>query len=97
LPLVRDTNWFFDTELLVLAERAGLRTHEVPVDWVDDPNSEVDIVPIARDVLRGIARLRRTIPTLPLREINARLGRTESPVYTIAKIGASATEVTPQV
>jgi len=97
LPLVRDTNWFFDTELLVLAERAGLRTHEVPVDWVDDPNSKVDIVATAREDLRGIARLRRTIPTLPLREINARLGRTESPVYTIAKIGASATEVTPQV
>jgi glycosyltransferase involved in cell wall biosynthesis len=97
LPLVRDTNWFFDTELLVLAERAGLRTHEVPVDWVDDPNSKVDIVATAREDLRGIARLRRTIPTLPLHEINARLGRTESPVYTIAKIGASATEVTPQV
>src|SRR6201996_6532277 len=36
LPLVIDTSWFFDTELLVLAERAGLRIHEVPVDWIDD-------------------------------------------------------------
>ncbi len=44
VPLVEDTGWFFDTELLVLAERAGLRIHEVPVDWVDDPNSSVDIV-----------------------------------------------------
>ena len=41
LPLTRDTGWFFDSELLVLAERAGLRIHEVPVDWVDDPDSRV--------------------------------------------------------
>ena len=39
LPLTEDTGWFFDTELLVLAERAGLRIHEVPVDWIDDPDS----------------------------------------------------------
>src|SRR4051812_42535225 len=29
---VRDEAWFFDTELLVLAQRRGLRIHEVPVD-----------------------------------------------------------------
>ena len=57
LPLVRDTGWFFDTELLVLAERAGLRVHEVPVDWVDDPDSRVDLVATAVADLRGIARL----------------------------------------
>src|SRR5439155_2393895 len=44
LPLVEDTGWFFDTELLVLAQRAGLRIHEVPVDWVDDPDSRVDLL-----------------------------------------------------
>src|ERR1700722_7949651 len=44
LPLVEDRGWFFDTELLVLAERAGLRIHEVPVDWIDDADSRVDIV-----------------------------------------------------
>src|SRR5215218_6460056 len=44
LPLVEDTGWFFDTELLVLAERSGLRIHEVPVDWVDEPDSRVDVV-----------------------------------------------------
>ena len=44
LPLVEDEGWFFDTELLVLAEHNGLRIHEVPVDWVDDPDSRVDIV-----------------------------------------------------
>lgn len=61
LPLVRDEEWFFDTELLVLAERAGLRIHEVPVDWVDDPDSSVDILATALADLRGIARLRRTL------------------------------------
>jgi putative flippase GtrA len=57
LPLVQDTAWFFDSELLVLAERAGLRIHEVPVDWVDDPDSRVDIVSTALADLRGIARI----------------------------------------
>ena len=59
LPLVRDRAWFFDTELLVLAERAGLRIHEVPVDWVDDPDSRVDIVATAAADLRGVLRLLR--------------------------------------
>ena len=57
LPRVEDQAWFFDTELLVLAERSGLRIHEVPVDWVDDPDSRVDIVRTALDDLRGIVRM----------------------------------------
>jgi putative flippase GtrA len=57
LPRVEDQAWFFDTELLVLAERSGLRIHEVPVDWVDDPDSRVDIVRTALADLRGILRL----------------------------------------
>jgi putative flippase GtrA len=59
LPRVQDNAWFFDTELLVLAERRGLRIHEVPVDWVDDTDSRVDIVRTAIDDLRGVARLYR--------------------------------------
>jgi putative flippase GtrA len=57
LPLVADKGWFFDTELLVLAERAGLRIHEVPVDWIDDADSRVDIIATAAGDLRGIARV----------------------------------------
>src|ERR1700749_417844 len=57
LPLTRDTCWFFDTELLVRAERAGLRIHEIPVDWIDDLDSRVDIVATALAGLRGMARL----------------------------------------
>jgi glycosyltransferase involved in cell wall biosynthesis len=57
LVLAVDNGWFFDTELLVLAERAGLRIHEVPVDWIDDSDSRVDVVATALADLRGIARL----------------------------------------
>jgi putative flippase GtrA len=57
LPLTTDTGWFFDTELLVLAERAGLRIHEVPVDWIDDTDSRVNVMATALGDLRGIIRL----------------------------------------
>ena len=77
LPLVEDDAWFFDTELLVLAERAGLRIHEVPVDWIDDPDSRVDILRTAVDDLRGVARLARGLVTgrLPVADVAERLGR----------------------
>jgi len=57
LPLTADTGWFFDTELLVLAERAGLRIAEVPVDWIDDTDSRVKLLATALGDLRGIVRL----------------------------------------
>ncbi len=77
LPLVEDTGWFFDTELLVLAERAGLRIAEVPVDWVDDPDSRVHIVPTAKADLAGIVRIWRafTVGGLPLADLRAQIGR----------------------
>jgi len=77
LPLVEDTGWFFDTELLVLAERSGLRIHEVPVDWVDDPDSRVDIISTAIADLKGVARLGRALATgrLPIADVRAQLGR----------------------
>ncbi len=59
LPMVENDNWFFDTELLVLAEREGMTIHEVPVRWEDDPDSRVDIRATALEDLRGIRRLRR--------------------------------------
>lgn len=80
LPLVEDTGWFFDTELLVLAQRAGLRIHEVPVDWVDDPGSTVDIVATAMADLRGIARLARGFAAgrIPVHRIASDLGRPQT-------------------
>ena len=76
LPLVEDTGWFFDTEMLVLAERAGLRIHEVPVDWVDDPDSTVDIAKTATDDLKGVMRVGRALATgaLPLDRLRRPFG-----------------------
>lgn len=77
LPLVEDNAWFFDTELLILAERAGLRIHEIPVDWVDDPQSSVDIVSTAREDLRGMVRVGSNIARgrIPFESVYAELGR----------------------
>jgi len=77
LPLVEDNGFFFDTELLVLAERSGLRIHEVPVDWIDDPDSRVHIVSTAKADIRGIVRLARALATgkLPVHDLRAQLGR----------------------
>ena len=60
VPQIVDNAWFFDTELLTLAEANGLRIHEVPVDWVDDPDSRVDIASTATEDLKGIWRLLRS-------------------------------------
>jgi glycosyltransferase involved in cell wall biosynthesis len=54
---VVDQAWFFDTELLVRAQRAGLRIQEIPVDWTDDPDSRVEVIPTAIEDLRGVWRL----------------------------------------
>jgi glycosyltransferase involved in cell wall biosynthesis len=59
VPLVRDDGWFFDTELLLLAERRGLRIHEVPVDWIEDLDSRVDVPATIAGDLRGLWRMRR--------------------------------------
>jgi len=77
LPLIEDDEWFFDTELLILAERSGLRIHEVPVDWTDDPDSRVDIVTTALADLKGMARLGSALVRgrVPLADVRDTLGR----------------------
>ena len=90
LPLVEDTGWFFDTELLVLAERAGLRIHEVPVDWVDDPDSRVDIWSTAVADLKGVWRLGRglwsgRIPLSAIREQTEAEAAARAPVGLIGE------------
>jgi hypothetical protein len=60
VPLVHDESWFFDTELLLLAERNGMRIHEVPVDWIEDLDSRVDLLPTIGGDLAGLWRVRRS-------------------------------------
>jgi putative flippase GtrA len=95
LPLVEDSGWFFDTELLVLAERAGLRIAEVPVDWVDDPDSRVDIVATALADLRGVARLGRALATgrLPVAAVRAQLGRAPLASTSLASTSLASTSL----
>jgi putative flippase GtrA len=59
LPYVRDDSWFFDTELLLLAEHNGLRVQEVPVDWVEDVDSRVNVARTAWEDVRGLLRVAR--------------------------------------
>jgi glycosyltransferase involved in cell wall biosynthesis len=58
---VQDDSWFFDTELLVLAQRRKIAIREIPVRWVEDRDSRVAILDTARDDLRGVLRLRRAM------------------------------------
>jgi len=61
VPLIEDEAWFFDTELLLLAEARELRIHEVPVEWVEDRDSGVRIFTTASDDVRGLLRMRRRL------------------------------------
>ncbi len=79
LPLVEDDAWFFDTELLVTAQRIGLRIHEVPVDWVDDIDSRVEVAHTALMDLQGVWRMlgpasRQRAVLRPARPVAARDG-----------------------
>ncbi|HTT55257.1 MAG TPA: glycosyltransferase [Streptosporangiaceae bacterium] len=87
LPLTTDTGWFFDTELLVLAERAGLRIHEVPVDWVDDLDSRVNVAATAVADLRGIARVRAGLARGTIRVPALRSPRLQAPAAPAGRLG----------
>jgi hypothetical protein len=97
LPLVEDDAWFFDTELLVLAERAGLRIHEVPVDWVDDPDSRVDLLRTATDDVAASPGSAGNLVSgrLPVAEVSERLGRARPPDAGRAGSGMQVAHVRP--
>ena len=58
VPAIVDNNWFFDTELLIVAERRGFRVKDIPVTWREDPDTRVKIAGTVLEDLRGLARLR---------------------------------------
>ena len=58
VPQIKDQSWFFDTELLVLAEKQGYRIKDIPVTWIDDADSRVKIVKTAWEDIKGVFRLR---------------------------------------
>ena len=57
-PHVESNKWFFDSELLLLAHRHGYRIFEVPVEWIEDPDSRVNVVGTAMEDIRGLLRVR---------------------------------------
>jgi glycosyltransferase involved in cell wall biosynthesis len=61
VPLIKDQAWFFDTELLVLAEKQGYRVMDIPVRWIEDDDSRVKIVKTAWEDIKGVMRLRRAL------------------------------------
>ena len=58
VPQIKDQTWFFDTELLVLAEKQGYRIGDIPVRWIEDDDSRVKIAKTAWDDIKGVIRLR---------------------------------------
>jgi glycosyltransferase involved in cell wall biosynthesis len=58
IPQVKDDYWFFDTELLVLAEKQGYRIKDIPVLWIEDDDTRVKIIPTAWEDIKGVFRLR---------------------------------------
>ncbi len=67
IPLVEDDDWFFDTEMLILAEKAGYRVKDVPVAWVEDFDTRVNVPKTIGEDLLGLARMRLRRPWLKLR------------------------------
>lgn len=68
LPRVESDEWFFDTELLLLAEKGGYRIRNIPIRWTEDPDSRVNVVKTVMEDLRGLARMR--LRRVPKRELS---------------------------
>lgn len=89
VPQIEDQGWFFDTELLVLAERQGYRIKDIPVTWDEDLDSRVKIFRTAWDDIKGVIRLCRNFS-------DGKSGRTET-FATDPKLLAAASSRTPTI
>jgi len=58
VPHIKDQAWFFDTELLLLAEKKGYRVKEVPVEWLEDAGTTVKVAKTAWEDVKGLFRVR---------------------------------------
>ncbi|MDP2719780.1 MAG: glycosyltransferase family 2 protein [Dehalococcoidia bacterium] len=58
VPLVENKNWFFDTELLLLAQKGGYSIKELPVEWAEDPGTTVHVGKTAWEDIKGLLRMR---------------------------------------
>ena len=67
VPLIKNEMWFFDTEMLILANRKGYKIKEIPVTWIEDPGTKVHVVKTAREDIKGLLRMRFCpLPTAPV-------------------------------
>ena len=55
---VSNDKWFFDTEFIIMARSENLKIDQIPVVWVDDPNTSVNILTTAIEDLIGLIKLR---------------------------------------
>ena len=66
IPFVKNNHWFFDTELLILAEKSGFKIKDIPVKWEEDSDTRVKLVKTIFEDLRGLARLKfSSLPKIP--------------------------------
>jgi glycosyltransferase involved in cell wall biosynthesis len=46
IPRIKDDSWFFDTELVIMAENQGYTIKEIPVSWKSNPESKLKIIKV---------------------------------------------------
>lgn len=79
VPQIGDQSWFFDTELLVLAEKQGYRTKDLPVVWIEDDDSRVKVIRTAWEDIKGVFRLRKLLTGHHFLSATARNGKHVNP------------------